>query len=102
MSIDWLYPCEKNWGGPYEVFTRENNTDIDHNDKKIVIVFPGLGGGSDRGYIKYLVKYLAQGKNGYIVGVLHGRGSGYTEITSENFQDLNRLSDWHQAINFVG
>ncbi len=49
-------------------------------DNKLCVVYPGLSGGSDRGYIKSLVKTLLE--DGYEVCVLHHRGVGETEYTS--------------------
>lgn len=64
-SIDWATP--------------EQN-DLVSKDGKLCVVYPGLSGGSDRGYIKSLVKTLLE--DGYEVCVLHHRGVGDTEYTS--------------------
>jgi len=64
-SIDWAIP-EKNG--------------FESKDDKLCIVYPGLSGGSDRGYVKSLVKTLLE--DGYEVAVLHHRGVCDTEYTS--------------------
>ena len=48
---------------------------------KVIIVFPGIGGDSSRGYIKYFVQHMTQQSDSqvnYVVGVLQGRGVGDT------------------------
>jgi predicted alpha/beta-fold hydrolase len=72
LSIDWAYP--------------EHST-----QRKVCVIFPGLSGGSDRGYCKSLVRTLLA--KGYEVAVLHGRGMGNTEFTSIKFQDMTDTSD---------
>ena len=47
VSIDWATPAENN-------FTRV--------EEKLCVVFPGLSGGSDRGYVKNLVKTMIQNR----------------------------------------
>ena len=50
MSIDWVYPDE----------TKDKS--------QLIIIWPGLTGGSDRGYIKCLANHLQN--EGFLVGVL--------------------------------
>lgn len=45
VSIDWAYPSEEEMK--------------DAKMTKICMVFPGLSGSSDKGYIKSLVKHLS-------------------------------------------
>eukprot|EP00347_Sterkiella_histriomuscorum_P023338 403335026 len=73
VSIDWAYPPE-------------DLKNPNQNQTKVCMIFPGLSGSSDKGYIKSIVKHLSQEK-GYIVGVFHNRGV-HTEYTSPKFADL--------------
>ena len=57
VSIDWATPADNN---------------VTKVEQKLCVVFPGLSGGSDRGYVKNLVKTLLE--NGFEVAVLHNRG----------------------------
>jgi len=52
------------------------------------MIFPGLSGGSDRGYVKALVKTLLS--DGFEVAVFHNRGVCNTPYTSLEFADLSR------------
>jgi predicted alpha/beta-fold hydrolase len=65
-SIDWATP---------EINGLESKKD------RLCVIYPGLSGGADRGYIKSLVKTLLE--QGYEVCVLHHRGVCDTEYTSE-------------------
>lgn len=65
ISIDWAKP-------------EDNNSKS--RDNKLCVVFPGTSGGSDRGYVKSLVRTLLE--DGYEVTVMHHRGVGNTEYTS--------------------
>ena len=66
------------------------------------MIFPGLGGSSDRVYIKYLVNHLTNFDERFLVGVIHCRGSGYTELKTAKFTDNTQISDdWEQAIDFI-
>lgn len=51
------------------------------------MIFPGMDGGSEKGYIKYLARHLSYDK-GYVVGIFHHRGVGKTEYTTPQFADL--------------
>ena len=62
VSIDWAKP------------------DVAQTRRKICCIFPGTSGGSDRGYIKSLVRTLLE--EGFEVCVLHNRGVGNTPYTS--------------------
>jgi len=73
VSVDWAKLEENGFETPKE--------------RRICCVFPGIGGGSDRGYVKSLAKTLM--KNGYEVAVLHIIGTGNTPYTSAHFTDLS-------------
>lgn len=64
------------------------------------MIFPGLSGGSDKGYVKCLAKHLTFEK-GYIVGVFHHRGVGKTEYTSPEFADLSKTEEFEKAFDFM-
>lgn len=81
ISIDWAYP-------PEEVTSKDRT--------KVCFIFPGLGGSSDRGYVKHLVKHMSRDK-GYIVGVFHNRGIN-TEYTSPAFADLVSSDEVNTAL----
>lgn len=74
---------------------------LEANKKKrrVVMVFPGLSGGSDRGYVKALVKTLLS--DGFEVAVFHNRGVCDTPYTSLEFADLTRNEDVDSALAFV-
>lgn len=55
MSIDW-------------VFEESGFAD----DNKILLIFPGLTGGSQSAYLKSFVPRFQQ--EGYRIGILHGKG----------------------------
>lgn len=63
------------------------------------MIFPGLSGSSDKGYVKSLVKHLSQDK-GYIVGVFHNRGVA-TEYTSPKFADLSSSEEIDKALKHM-
>ena len=63
------------------------------------IIFPGMSGGSDRGYVKTLVRTLLG--YGFEVAVLHGRGFGNTEYTSTKFFDMSKTDDTKMGIQFI-
>ena len=85
ISIDWAYPSEEEM----------NNSKM----TKVCMVFPGLSGSSDKGYIKSLVKHLSQDKR-YIVGVFHNRGVA-TEYTSPAFADLSSSEEIDKALKHM-
>lgn len=62
-------------------------------------MFPGLSGGSDRGYVKALVKTLLS--DGFEVAVFHNRGVSFTTYTSLEFTDLTRSEEVERALAFV-
>ena len=64
------------------------------------MIFPGLSGGSEKGYVKALARFLSQEK-GYIVGVFHNRGVSNTEYTSAEFADISRSEELEKAISFM-
>jgi predicted alpha/beta-fold hydrolase len=64
-----------------------------------VIIFPGMGGTSDKTYIKHLIRTLS--KKDITCGVLHIRGSGFTELTTPEFPDMTRTSDWQQGMEHI-
>jgi len=63
------------------------------------MIFPGLSGGSDRGYVKALVKTLLS--DGFEVAVFHNRGVCNTPYTSLEFADLSRNEEVQKALAFV-
>lgn len=85
ISIDWAYPPED---GKHEVL-----------ETKVCMIFPGLSGSSDKGYIKALVKHLSQDKN-YIVGVFHNRGV-HTEYTSPKLADLTSNEEIEKTLEHM-
>lgn len=85
ISIDWAYPSD-------EQLKSAKMT-------KVCMVFPGLSGSSDKGYVKSLVKHLSQDK-GYIVGVFHNRGV-HTEYTSPAFADLSSTEELEKALKHM-
>jgi predicted alpha/beta-fold hydrolase len=64
------------------------------------MIFPGISGGSEKGYVKGLSYYLSH-ELGYIVGVFHNRGVGGTEYTSAEFADLSRSEEVEKAVNHM-
>ena len=58
-----------------------------------------MGGGSDRGYIKSLVRTLLS--DGFEVTVFHNRGVCNTPYTSLEFADLTRTEEVEKAMAFV-
>lgn len=85
ISIDWAYPSEE----------QMKNADM----TKVCMIFPGLSGSSDKGYVKSLAKHLSQ-DNGYIVGVFHNRGV-VTEYTSPKFTDLSSSEEIEKALQHM-
>ena len=67
--------------------------------RKVCCVFPGLGGGSDRGYIKSLAKTLLE--NGFEVAVLHIIGTGNMPYTSPHYTDFSSNLELCKCISFV-
>ena len=67
--------------------------------KAVVVVFPGLSGGSNKGYCKSLVQELLD--DGFDVAVLHGRGMGGSEYTSMGFIDITGTDDIAAGMEFV-
>ncbi|CDW71298.1 embryogenesis-associated protein emb8-like [Stylonychia lemnae] len=85
ISIDWVYPLDDVVGCKRET--------------RICMIFPGMSGNSDRGYIKCLVQHLSQEK-GYIVGVFHNRGI-QSEYTSPMFLDITSSSEIDAALKHM-
>lgn len=67
--------------------------------RRVVMIFPGLSGGSDKGYVKAIVKTLIS--DGFEVAVFHNRGVCNTPYTSLEFSDLTRNEEVESAIEFV-
>ncbi len=63
---------------------------------KVCIVFPGISGGSEMGYVKSLVRHLAEDK-GYIVGVFLNRGITIP-FTSPHFIDYSSSKEIDAAL----
>lgn len=62
-------------------------------------IFPGLSGGSEKGYVRSLVDYLSREK-GYIVGVFMNRGTNI-EYTSPVFPDLSSSEEYVRALDHM-
>lgn len=63
------------------------------------MVFPGLSGGSDKGYVKCLVRdFMAEG---FEVAVFNNRGVSETEYTSPEFYNFVRQEEPHMALEFI-
>lgn len=84
ISIDWATP-------------KQNG--LTTHGEKLCVVYPGLSGGSDRGYIKSLVLTLLE--NGYEVAVLHNRGVCNTEYTSTSFPDLTSNEEFFKGLTYI-
>lgn len=67
--------------------------------RRVCMVFPGLSGGSDRGYVKGLVRTLLT--DGFEVAVFHNRGVCNTPYTSLEFADLSSTEEVDAALAFV-
>mmetsp|Transcript_19502 Transcript_19502/g.24100 ORF Transcript_19502/g.24100 Transcript_19502/m.24100 type:complete len:137 (-) Transcript_19502:553-963(-) len=63
------------------------------------MLFPGLSGGSDRGYVKALVITLLS--DGFDVAIFHNRGVSNTPYTSLHFADLSKTEEVDKALKFV-
>lgn len=84
-------------GGTYSI-DWAIQTELSNSDK-IMLVIPGLTGGSEAPYIKNPVK-VAQNK-GFRVGVVHGRGICGTPLTTLQPNYLGNSSDLGFAIEYV-
>ncbi|CDW76738.1 esterase lipase thioesterase family protein [Stylonychia lemnae] len=85
ISVDWAYPSDEDLQ--------------DQKETKICMIFPGLSGDSNIGYVKCLVKHLTQEK-GYIVGIFHNRGID-TEYTSPHFADISSSEEMDVALKHM-
>ena len=88
ISIDWAKP-------------EENKSELFHytesvGKKRVCVIFPGLSGGSNQGYVKALAKTLLS--DGFEVAVFHNRGVENTEYTSTMFADLSRTEESEKAL----
>lgn len=63
------------------------------------MIFPGLSGGSGKGYVKALVKTLLN--DDFTVVVFHNRGVEMTEYTSPQFAKLSSSSEIVTAIDHI-
>ncbi len=61
------------------------------------MIFPGLSGGSEKGYVKSLANFMAH-ERGYAVGVFHNRGVGDTEYTSPGFADMTSSEEIEKGL----
>ena len=84
ISIDWATPELNN---------------IKKTGEKVCVIFPGLSGGSERGYIKNLVRTLIN--DGFEVAVLHNRGVAETEYTSPDFINLTSNEEYFKGLQFI-
>jgi uncharacterized protein len=91
VSIDWAYPNQNEHLTPGKAQTTDR--------RRVCVVFPGLSGGSDRGYVKALVKTMLG--DGYEVAVLHNRGVSQTAYTSEFFADLTESEVYKEQLAYV-
>mgnify|MGYP003695121781 CR=1 FL=1 len=82
ISVDWAEPKETASG-----------------KRKVCVIFPGLSGGSDKGYVKILTHTLTEA--GFEVAVLHPRGFGNTEYTSPHFQALGSNEEFIQGLKHI-
>lgn len=86
ISLDWAQPLTKGEGG-------------DVGQGKVCVVYPGLSGGAESGYVKSLVRTLQE--SGFEVVVLHNRGVSNTEFTSPMFTDLTSNEEYFAALRYV-
>ena len=79
ISVDWAI-AERNEAilNPSSLPTDKSYSQAGR--RKVCLIFPGLSGGSDRGYLKSLVKTMMS--DGFEVAVFHNRGVGNTPYTS--------------------
>jgi len=70
MTIDWTWP-------------KQLPTD---KKTKVIVFHPGIGGSSDKPYVKFLSNFLLEScddqNNTYVSAVLHPRGVGTSEMSS--------------------
>jgi predicted alpha/beta-fold hydrolase len=81
VSVDWATPTSTK------------------GKRKVCCLFAGLGGGSDRGYIKSLGQGLLDA--GFEVAVLHIIGTGNTPYSSPHFADFSSNFELNACLNFV-
>ena len=99
ISIDWATADQNReflWPEPSvgnEMLTASQNK------RRVCMIFPGLSGGSDRGYVKGLVRTLLT--DGFEVAVFHNRGVCNTPYTSLSFADLSSTEEADAALAFV-
>ena len=86
LSIDWLFA-----EGDTPVLSDDKVEKVEVR-KAVVVVFPGLTGGSDKGYIKLLAKQL-QVEGGFTVACFNPRGVGNTMLTSPQLIDITDNND---------
>ena len=79
MSVDWSKPLDQ-------------LKSIEGKKVKVVILWPGIGGDSSKGYIKSTCKHFDQ-KEDYVIGVIQGRGVNAPLVTPE-FMSYDKLDDW--------
>ena len=94
VSVDWAKP-----GANKGVLIPPSLETSPPTAKRVCFVCPGLSGGSDRGYVKSLVKTLLS--DGFEVAVFHNRGVSDTPYTSLEFADLTRNEELNRALEFV-
>jgi predicted alpha/beta-fold hydrolase len=88
ISVDWASPSLD------KMETNPETGDIVSLDvkKALVVIFPGLTGGSDKGYIKTLTRYLRD-QGDFSVAVINTRGISKTELTSPKLININDNSE---------
>lgn len=94
ISVDWAH-AEAN----KDVLIPPSLESSTPSAKRVCFICPGLSGGSDRGYVKSLVKTLLS--DGFEVAVFHNRGVSNTPYTSLEFTDLTRNEELERALEFV-
>jgi len=70
----------------------------------VIVIFPGIGGASDWGYIKYLAKFFNEQSsedNLYVTAIVVPRGAGTNNYSSTQFADPSATEDWREAMNFI-
>lgn len=104
VASDWHYKI--NYNRTNLILTNKATVSVDwatpkttKGKRKVCCIFPGLGGGSDRGYIKSLVKDMLNA--GFEVAVLHIIGTGNTAYSSTHFSDYSSNLELNACLDFV-
>lgn len=65
----------------------------------IVIISPGLTGGSNSNYITHLMKYGE--KLGYRMVTINNRGTSNTQLTTSSINLIDSSNDLKEAIEYI-